>query len=155
MKIMKIAPIMIFAFILLAMPMSMALAGDGTTGTIDFDQTSVAEDTLVYVHFKNLGVSSDYQINTDNNVTQFAFTTGSAQTDIYVPVKFAMPADGNNDFVITLVDGSEAVVIDTLTVYVTEVDTILNDDAFLTIAVPLIVIALIVSIVVGLSVKKR
>jgi len=155
MKKIVIAPIMIFAILFLAMPISMTLAADGTTGSIDFDQTSVSEDTLVYVHFKDLTVSADYQVNTDANVTQFAFTTGSSQTDIYVPVKFSMPADGNNDFVITLVDGSETSVIDTLTVYVTEVDTILNDSAFLTIAVPLIVIALIVSIVVGLSVKKR
>ena len=155
MKKIIIAPILVLAFLLMAMPMSNVLAGDGATGSVDFDQTSVAEDTLVYVHFKDLTVSADYMVSTDNNVTQFSFTTGSSQTDIYVPVKFTMPADGNNDYVLTLHSGTGAVAIDSITVYVTEASTILDDAAFLTIAVPLIVIALIVSIVVGISAKKR
>jgi len=155
MRKLTLASLVIFAFLFLTVPMASVMAADGTTGTIDYDQTSVAEDTLVYVHFEGLGVSSDYQINTDNNVTQFAFTTGASQTDIYVPVKFAMPADGNNDFILTLVDGSEAVTIDSITVYITAADTILDSDAFLTIAVPLIVIALVVSIIVGITVKKK
>ena len=143
-----------FAFLLMAMPMALTQAADGTTGSINFDQTSVATDTLVYVHFKDLTVSADYKVHWDDGVSSYSWTTGSSQTDIYIPIKFAT-SDGAVDFVIVLEYQSAGTDIDSITVYLTDPDVILDDAAFLTIAVPLIVIALIVSIVVGISAKKR
>ena len=144
----------VFAVLLMAFPMSISQAADGTTGSIDFDQTSVSEDTLVYVHFKALTVSADYKVHWDDGLSSYSWTTGSSQTDIYIPIVFST-TDGAADFIIVLEYQSAGTDIDSITVYITEVDTILDDAAFLTIAVPLIVIALIVSIVVGLSIRKR
>ena len=147
-------PMVMFAFLLMAAPMSLAMAADGTTGSIDFDQTSVAEDTLVYVHFKGLTANADYKVHWDDGVSSYSWTTGASQKDIYIPITFTT-TDGAEDFIIVLEYQSAGTDIDSVTVYITAADVILDDAAFLTIAVPLIVIALIVSIVVGLSVKKR
>jgi len=138
----------------MVLPTSFAQAADGTTGTIDYDQSSVAEGTLIYVHFEGLTVSADYKVHWDDGVSSYSWTTGAAQTDIYIPIKFST-TDANEDFVIVLEYQSAGTDIDSITVYITAPDVILDSDAFLAIAVPLIVIALVVSIIVGITVKKK
>ena len=124
-------------------------AGYGTTGAIDFDQSSVSENTLVYIHFVDLESSADYNINWTTDATGYSFTTGSNQDDIYLPIKFHKPS-GTNAFTIWLNDGndnaSEQVNIDEITVFVTEAETVLDTTAFLAIVVPLLVFAIIVAI---------
>jgi len=99
--------------------MSSAMAADGTTGEIDFDQTSVSEDTMVYVHFKDLTGGADYLVNWTGDDTGYSFTTGSSQDDIYIPITFSKPASGNA-FVLNLRYQSAGTSIDSITVYVTE-----------------------------------
>ena len=133
---------MVFGLFLMS-PMSVQ-AADGTTGSIDFDQTSVSEDTLVYVHFIDLEGGADYNINSTDDATGYTFTTGSNQNDIYVPITFSKPS-GSNAFKIWLNNGSGGG-IDEMTVFVAEADTVLNTTAFLAIVVPLLVFAIIVAI---------
>lgn len=125
--------------------MSQAMAADGTTGEIDFDQTSVSEDTMVYVHFKDLTGGADYMVNWTGDDTGYSWTTGSSQDDIYIPITFSKPSSGNA-FVLTLRYQSAGTAIDSITVYVTEADQVLNTAAFLAIVVPLLVFSIIVAI---------
>lgn len=135
---------MFFAFFLLA-PISAANAADGTTGTIDLDQTSVTDGTTIYVHFEGLTASADYLVNWTGDNTGFSWTCGASQDDIYIPIKFEKPA-GSNAFLIYLRYQSAGTMIDTVTVHVNEADTILDTTAFLAIVIPLLIFAIIVTI---------
>ena len=121
--------------------MNSAMAADGATGEIDFDQTSVSEDTMVYIHFKDLTGGADYLVNWTGDDTGYSFTTGASQDDMYIPITFAKPSSGNA-FVLNLRAGT-GTALDSITVYVTEADQVLNTAAFLAIVVPLLVFSII------------
>ena len=142
-------PMAVLVISVLLMGMAPAQAADGTSGSIDFDQTSVSEDTLVYIHFKDLDAASDYMVNTTVDATGYSFTTGASQDDIYIPILFEKPS-GSNAFTIYLRAGT-GTAIDQLTVYITEPDTVLNTAAFLAIVVPLLIFAIVVAIYKSVS----
>lgn len=147
--------ILAFTLFALVAPASVPVSGaDGTTGTVDLDMTSVSEDTIIWVHIEGLTSSADYLVNWTDDNTGYSYTTGSSQTDYYVQIKFAMPSSGTA-FTVYLRYQSAGTLIDSVQVRITDPATILDEDAFLTIAIPIIVITVIVSIVVGLTVKKK
>jgi len=152
-QMLKVSVFLFVLFGLFIMVPASVLAADGTTGAIDFDQTSVSEDTLVYVHFKDLTGGADYNINSSDDATGYSFTTGSNQDDVYVPITFSKPS-GSNAFKIWLNQGN-GTGIDELTVFVTEADTVLNTTAFLAIVVPLLVFAIIVAIYKSIGKGKK
>lgn len=130
------------------------LGADGTTGSIDFDQDSVTEGTLLYIELEGLTAGADYLVNWTTDDTGYSFTTGASQTDMTVPVKVDMPASGSV-FVVYLRYQSAGTQIDAVTFIVTEAETILDTDAFLAIAIPLLVMTLIVGIILGISRGQR
>lgn len=134
----------LIALSLLMFTVGTGLAADGATGSVDLDQTSMADNTLVFVHFEDLTVSADYLVNWTGDDTGFSFTTGANQDDIYIPIKFEKPA-GSNAFIVHLRAGT-GTAIDSVTVYVTEATTFLDTAAFLAIVVPLLIFSIVVVI---------
>lgn len=156
----KFLTIFVFTFALLGLlfaPISIQAAptGDGTNGVIDFDQSSVAAGTTVWVHFKDLDTSSDYQINWTTDDTGVNVTTGSSQDDIYIPITFDKPS-GTSVNTVFLRGKSAGAIIDQQDYIITEAEQILNTAAFLAIVIPLLIFAIIVAIYksVGKGSKK-
>ena len=143
---------------LLAMITSVQAApsADGTTGSIDFDQSSVAAGTTVWVHFKDLESSADYKVNWTTDDTGVSFTTGSNQDDIYVPITFNKPS-GVQTNTVYLRGGNVTTgeILDQQDFIITEPEQILNTAAFLAIVIPLLVFAIIVAIYKSVGKGKK
>lgn len=141
----------VLLMLLLAANPSATKAADGANGTIDLDLTTVVENTLLSVRFYELDVSSDYNATwTDGTTTWFyEFTTGADQTELSIPIRIRMPASGNA-FTINLTMKSAGTQIDSHQLYVSPYADYLDEDQFIDMGVPILVIVIFAGIIVTL-----
>jgi len=122
---------------------------DGTVGSIDLDLTTIVENTLLSVRFYDLTVSSDYWINHTGDSTGFAYTTGDDQTELSIPIRVEMPATGNA-FSIMLLNSTYTLLIDSHTLFVSPYSDFLDEDQYIDLGIPIMVIVIFAGIIVTL-----
>lgn len=130
-------------------PASPALAADGVNGEIDIDLTTVVENTLLSVRFYELDVSSDYTVNWTSDATGYFFTTGASQTEQSIPIRVTLPATGHA-FSIELWAGALVSEIDAHAFYVSPYSDYLDEDQFIDLGIPILVIVIFAGIIVTL-----
>jgi len=140
--------IAMFFLLLCAIAPQTAQAADGTNGEIDLDLTTVVENTLLSVRFHELDVSKDYNINTTDDGTGYSFTTGAAQTEISIPIRVTMPSSGNL-FKIWLNAGT-GTGIDEISLFVSPYSDFLDEDQYIDLGIPIMVIVIFAGIIVTL-----
>jgi hypothetical protein len=138
----------VFLLLLLAFAPQTVQAGDGVNGKIDMDLTTVVENTLLSVRFYDLDVSSEYNINTTADATGYTFTTGDDQNEISIPIRVTMPSSGNQ-FKVWLNNGSGGG-IDEHSFFVSGYDDYLDEDQFIDLGIPILVIVIFAGIIVAL-----
>ena len=137
--------------LLLAFTPQTAQATDGTNGKIDIGLTSVVENTLLNVRFHQLDVSCDYNATwTDGTTTwYYEFTTGADQTEQSIPIRIVKGAGGNT-FTIQLLKKTAGTVIDTHSLFVSPYSDFLDEDQYIDLGIPIMVIVIFAGIIVGL-----
>lgn len=137
--------------LLLAFAPQAAQAADGTNGSIDLDLTTVVENTLLSVRFYELDVSKDYNASWTDGTTiwDYLFTTGSGQTDLSIPIRITMPPSGNV-FTIELTMQSAGTSIDKHQLFVSAYSDYLDEDQFIDLGIPILVIVIFAGIIVAL-----
>lgn len=137
--------------LLLAFAPQSAMGADGANGEIDLDLTNVVENTLLSVRFHELDVSSDYTANWTDTSTYwtYKFTTGSSQNEMSIPIRIEMPTSGNT-FIIMLQAQSDSTNITMHQLFVTPYDTYLDEDQFIDLGIPILIIVIFAGIIVTL-----
>lgn len=144
-----IAILPILLLLALALAPQPALAADGTEGSIDLDLTTVVENTLLSVRFYELTVSSDYWINHTGDSTGFAYGTSDDQNELSIPIRITMPTSGNA-FTIMLLNSTYTLVVAQHTLFVSPYSDYLDEDQFIDLGIPILVIVIFAGIIVAL-----
>ncbi len=141
----------VFLLLLLALAPQQAQAADGTVGTIDLDLTSVVENTLLSVRYCELAVSADYNATWTDGTTEwfYEFTTGASQSELSIPIRITMPPTGNS-FTINLEYQSAGTVIDVITLFVSPYSAFLDEDQYIDLGIPILIIVIFAGIIVTL-----
>jgi len=153
MKVRQIATISVL-IMMFAMPVMASLATDGSSGNLDLGVTEAYDKQRIYIKAYNLDVSSDYLINSTGDNTGYSFTTGASQDSITIPWTISK-ASGTNVYTVYLRAQSAGTVIDSVTIYVSDVEDSVNEDLFMSIAIPILVFVILIGIVTGFSRKMR
>ena len=140
---------MVFALVVLAplLP-AQVQAADGTTGSFKYDFGQLIDGQSIYIVVKDLTESADYLINMTGDSTGISFSTGAGQTTYGWQTTVTR---GTTDvFYIYLRYQSAGTVIDTIATTCVETDKATNVDFFMDLALPLLLLAIIAMVVVGI-----
>jgi ABC-type Fe3+-siderophore transport system permease subunit len=127
---------------------------DGSNGNIEDNIGNAVDGERVYVHCYNLDVSSDYLLNHTGDDTGVSFTTGAAQTEIYVPITLDKSAT-SEVYVIYLRAQSAGTALDTVTIFVSDPEDLTQEDLFMDLAIPIMIMAIFAAIALGFVGKRR
>ena len=127
-------------------------AADGTTGSFKYDFGQLINGQSIYVVVKDLTAEADYKINMTGDSNGISFTTGAGQTTY--GWQTTVTRGSTDTFYIYLRYQSAGTVIDTIATTCIETDTATNVDFFMDLALPLLLLAIIAMVVVGI-VKGR
>ena len=151
----KVIPIIFATLLFLTLNTGyVALGADGTTGSIEDNFGSLVDGQRIYVHCYSLTVSADYLVNHTGDDTGASFSTGSTQTEAYVPIVLDK-AVSTEVYVIYLRSQSAGTVIDSVTIFVSDPDDITNEDLFMDLAIPVMIMGIFASIAIGFVKGKR
>jgi ABC-type Fe3+-siderophore transport system permease subunit len=142
--------------LLLGLGASPASAAYGTNGSIEDNIGNAVDGERLYVHLYNLDVSSDYTINHTGDSTGESFTTAADQTEIYFPVTLAKSAT-TEAYVIQLWGNTTSpnTVIDQVTVFVSDPEDLTQEDLFMDLAIPIMIMAIFAAIALGFVGRRR
>lgn len=146
---------LLLAFTLLMSSTPVAMAADGAAGAIEDNIGNAIDGERVYVHLFSLDVSADYKLNHTGDATGESFTTGASQTEIYVPITLAKSAT-TEVYVIWLYPQSTGAALDQITIFVSDASDLTQEDLFMDLAIPIMIMAIFAGIALGfVGGKKR
>jgi ABC-type Fe3+-siderophore transport system permease subunit len=127
---------------------------DGSNGNVENNIGNAVDGERVYVHCYNLDVSSDYLLNHTGDATGVSFTTGASQVEIYVPISLEKSAT-TEVYEIVLRAQSAGTAIDTITIFVSDPEDLTQEDLFMDLAIPIMIMAIFAAIALGFVGKRR
>jgi ABC-type Fe3+-siderophore transport system permease subunit len=130
------------------------MGADGANGNIEDNIGNAVDGERVYVHCYNLDVSADYLLNHTGDDTGVSFTTGAAQTEIYVPITLEKDAT-SEVYAIYLRAQSAGTALDQVTIFVSDPEDLTQEDLFMDLAIPIMIMAIFAAIALGFVGKRR
>ena len=151
----KVIPIVFALMLFMSLGTGYVAQGaDGTTGSVEDNFGSLVDGQRVYVHVYDLTVSADYQVNHTGDDTGASFSTGSTQTEAYVPIVLDK-AVSTEVYVIYLRYQSAGTLIDSVTIFVSAPEDMTNEDLFMDLAIPIMIMGIFASIAIGFIKGKK
>ena len=144
----------IIVVVLFALAISPAQAAYGTAGNIEDNIGNGVDGERVYVHVYNLDVSSDYTLNHTGDATGESFTTASDKTEYYVPITLDKSAT-TELYLIQLYGNTSETALDQVTIFVSDPEDLTQEDLFMDLAIPIMIMAIFAGIALGFVSRRR
>ena len=151
---MKILVLALTVLMLSTFAASTVSGADGANGNIEDNIGNAVDGERVYVHCYNLDVSADYLLNHTGDDTGLSFTTGASQTEIYVPIQLSKSAT-TEVYSIYLRAQSAGTALDQITIFVSDPEDLTQEDLFMDLAIPIMIMAIFAGIALGFVGKRR
>jgi hypothetical protein len=136
------------ALLLVLTGASPVMAAYGTNGSIENNIGNAVDGERVYVHCYGLDVSSDYTLNHTGDATGESFTTAASQVEIYVPISLEKSAT-TEVYVIQLYGNTSESALDQITIFVSDPEDLTQEDLFMDLAIPIMIMAIFAAIALG------
>jgi hypothetical protein len=129
-------------------------AGYGTAGNIEDNIGNAVDGERVYVHLYNLDVSSDYTLNHTGDSTGSSFTTAADKTEYYVPITLDKSA-ATELYEIWLYGNTSETALDQISIFVSDAEDLTQEDLFMDLAIPIMIMAIFAAIALGFVSRRR
>ena len=141
---------------LLLVGVSPVSADYGTAGSIEENIGNAVDGQRVYVHCYNLDVSSDYTLNHTGDSTGESFTTSATRDEYYVPITLSKSAT-TEVYVLQLWGNttSPSTVLDQVSIFVSDPEDLTQEDLFMDLAIPIMIMAIFAAIALGFVARRR